>query len=56
MGNSKTFIKITNQNIYDKLIAIEGKIDKQKTHIKVLYGAIAVIFVAIGLLLEIHLR
>jgi hypothetical protein len=53
---NKCFIKITNQNIYDKLIAIEQKLDKQRTHIKVLYAGMAVLFAGLAIILEYSLR
>ena len=45
-GNS-TFVKITNKDIYDKLICIEKKLNTNKTQIKVLYAIQGILLILV---------
>jgi hypothetical protein len=52
MAEEKTFLKITNKDIYDKLIAIEEKVTKTNgsvgLHRKWLYAISTVLMTVIG--------
>ena len=54
--NSDTFVRISNKNIYDKLVEIEARViktnGKVKTHEKIIYSMGATIIIIIGWLLN----
>ena len=47
INGTKTFIRITNKDIYDKLICIEKKLNTTKGQIKVLYAIQGILLVLV---------
>ena len=54
--SSKTFIKITNQDIYDKLLGIDRSLSKMRTRIFYNSGAIMVFIAVVGVLFRMCLE
>lgn len=47
----RTFVKITNSQIYQKLIDIETQNEWVRTHVKILYAGMTLMFTALGVVL-----
>jgi len=58
MTNKKTFIKITNQDIYDKLIEVEMHVLKTNGKVKlnrwISTSALTFIFIIIGWIINVY--